>query len=383
MPYTVRGRVRRVDNGQGIGGLTVRAYDVDWISADDFLGSNVTDSNGYFRINFTEDAFDAGWWDIEGGPDIVVKVYNSHGRLLYTSEERSGAGEDTYFDIRLNSLDLLGEYTVGGTVRDGHSLSRRVLCNLVVEAKDDDFIFDDLLGSDRTNHQGQYMIAFTPESFEDLGEGNPDVYVRVRNDAGLELVRSSTREETGRHTTIDVEVRGVEVERSMSECIYDWDARYRQMGTHIVIRIELDPDSGITDAEMSTLRNRWKQGIENKWSNHFACCCETAATRISQCSNPGTLTFEVVWTDEDSHHTVSVHRGSGRADMTNWYTTDSGDVASHEFGHMLGLVDEYPDAHCPSRSPVNTGTVMHDLTEVVERQVEQFCRMLNENAVLL
>jgi len=67
--------------------------------------------------------------------------------------------------------------------------------------------------------------------------------------------------------------------------------------------------------------------------------------------------------------------------MLTWDTNDSGDVASHEFGHMLGLVDEYPDPNCPNRSPVNTGTVMDDNTEVVERHIEHLCQLLNENAV--
>jgi hypothetical protein len=48
---------------------------------------------------------------------------------------------------------------------------------------------------------------------------------------------------------------------------------------------------------------------------------------------------------------------------------------------MLGLPDEYADANCPNRSPVNTGTVMDDNTEVIERQVEHLCQLLNENAV--
>jgi hypothetical protein len=36
---------------------------------------------------------------------------------------------------------------------------------------------------------------------------------------------------------------------------------------------------------------------------------------------------------------------------------------------MLGNPDEYFDAHCPSRSPINTGTVMADNTEVVARHL--------------
>jgi len=156
------------------------------------------------------------------------------------------------------------------------------------------------------------------------------------------------------------------------------DVRYRQEGTHIIVRIQLDPDAGISDATMATLRNTWKTGIENKWSNHFACRCTGP-----NCFRQGTLTFEALWVNNNPHHTVRVRQGPARSNMTTWDSNDSGDVASHEFGHMIGLVDEYADAVCPSRSPVNTGTVMDDNTEVVERQVEHFCELLNENAVPL
>jgi bacillopeptidase F (M6 metalloprotease family) len=96
---------------------------------------------------------------------------------------------------------------------------------------------------------------------------------------------------------------------------------------------------------------------------------------------PCSLTFEVQWVTTGAHHVVAVHRGPARSNMLNWYHDDSGDVASHEFGHMLGHPDEYADSQCPNRSPVNTGTVMDDNTEVVERLVEPLCQQLSQNAV--
>ncbi len=377
MPYRVYGRVRRSDNGAGIGGLLVKAYDNDWISSDDYLGSDYTDSSGGFSITFTRDKFDAGWFDPEGGPDIFLKIYNSNGRLVYRSEERGGAGKETYFDIRSNPLDLIGEYTVGGRVRDART--SRLLCNLRVHAYDDDFIFDDSLGSDRTSHGGSYIIPYERSDFGGIWfEGNPDPYVKVKNNDGRTLAVSSTRGEAPRHSTINVNVGGQEISKSMSECIYGWTARYRQEGTHIIIRIQLNPDSGISDATMNTLRNRWKTGIENKWSNRFACKCTSVL-----CRRQNALTFEVQWVNSSPHHTVRVRVGPAGTNMTTWDTSDSGDVASHEFGHMLALVDEYKSATCPDRSPVNTGTVMDDNTEVVERHVEHLCRLLNQNAVPL
>ena len=58
--------------------------------------------------------------------------------------------------------------------------------------------------------------------------------------------------------------------------------------------------------------------------------------------------------------------------MTLWDTSDTGNVAAHEFGHMLGHPDEYADAACPNRNPVNTGTVMDDNTETVARLYNRF-----------
>ena len=51
----------------------------------------------------------------------------------------------------------------------------------------------------------------------------------------------------------------------------------------------------------------------------------------------------------NSDHTVNVNNGSGAVNLVEWYTDNpsnngyskQGDIAAHEFGHMLGLFDEY------------------------------------------
>lgn len=158
-----------------------------------------------------------------------------------------------------------------------------------------------------------------------------------------------------------------EVSFSVSECVYGWTAKYDQRGTDITVRIRLDPDPGISDATMNTLRNRWQTGIEDKWSDQFVCCVGP------DCIGGCVLNFRVEWVDSGEHHRVRVQEGPARSNMTTWDTMDSGDVASHEFGHMLGHPDEYQTRTCPDRSPVNTGTVMDDNTEVVERLCRPFC----------
>jgi len=168
-----------------------------------------------------------------------------------------------------------------------------------------------------------------------------------------------------------------EVSFAVSECGFGWTAAYAQRGTHITVRIRLVPDDGITAETMASLRSTWKAGIEQKWSNHFG-CCDTPA-----CDGRCALTFEAQWVDANEHHTVRVRVGPERSNMTTWDTMDTGDVASHEFGHMLGWPDEYPATSCPNRSPVDTGTVMDDNTEIVERLVRPFCDRLSESTSTL
>ena len=165
---------------------------------------------------------------------------------------------------------------------------------------------------------------------------------------------------------------GQEVSFAVSECVYGWTARFHQRGTRITIRIRLNPDAGITEATMATLRDRWRTGIESKWSNRFGCCTNPGC--VGRCN----LTFGVEWVTSNEHHQVRVQPGPARSNMGLWDTDDTGDVASHEFGHMLGHPDEYTDSACPSRSPGNTGTVMDDNTEVVERLCRPFCDRLGQ-----
>jgi hypothetical protein len=134
-----------------------------------------------------------------------------------------------------------------------------------------------------------------------------------------------------------------EVSFAVSECIYGWTARFRQDGTNISVRIRLVPDDDVTADEIATLKDRWKRGIESKWSYRFLCCTRP------ECSHRCALTFVVHWVDEGEHHRVRVRRGPERSNMTTWDTEDSGDVVSHEFGHMLGHPDRVPPT-CRART---------------------------------
>lgn len=137
---------------------------------------------------------------------------------------------------------------------------------------------------------------------------------------------------------------------NVSECIYGWTARYQQTWSHVRVRIQLTPGANVSAQTLATLRTAWEQAIEATWSNQRAC------GRGLEAACP--FTFDAEWVTANPHHDVNVQVGPARSNMTNWDTMDTGAVAAHEFGHMLGNPDEYQDAACPSRNPVNTGTIM-------------------------
>lgn len=152
---------------------------------------------------------------------------------------------------------------------------------------------------------------------------------------------------------------------SMSECIFSWTAAFEQTWSEIVIRIRLNPDAGITPTTMQNLRAAWRNGIVNTWSNRWG------IGHAGELTCP--LAFDVQWVTSNEHHNVRVRLGPDATVMDTWDTTDPGGTAAHEYGHMLGLVDEYVDSRCTSRSPTITGTVMDNNSNVVPQRMMNRC----------
>lgn len=164
-----------------------------------------------------------------------------------------------------------------------------------------------------------------------------------------------------------------EVRFQVRECIYGWSAAYHQNATQLTVRIKLNPDPDVPAALLAACMARWKSGIEHAWSHQFACC------KGPDCSNRRDITLTVNWVGSGEHLIVRVKRGAGRSNLQLWHTDDSGRVAAHEVGHLLGHVDEYADILCPDRNPVDTGTLMDDIAgPVVARHCERFCRQIGE-----
>ncbi len=175
----------------------------------------------------------------------------------------------------------------------------------------------------------------------------------------------------------------------MRDGAYGWDYLYRQHECSIELRIKL-----IGVPAGAGLIHVWEQGIEGKWNNQFGCCEQEGLTPDGFCCKDFCLVnVDVEFVDltglpieralsievgEDV--IVHVRPGPVRSNVFFWDTQDTGDVAAHEFGHHLGLKDEYLDAlFAPSRSPVNTGTVMHDnVGPAVERHFSNICNNIGK-----
>jgi hypothetical protein len=120
--------------------------------------------------------------------------------------------------------------------------------------------------------------------------------------------------------------------------------------------IRVDVDVRLWGATVvDTLLDRWESGIESIWStDRFAV----------------PILFNVDWVSDAWDHSVRVVAGEGRWNTGTFYTVGAGswgdsyqeEVAAHEYGHFLGLFDEYLNgALNPDTLLRNTGGLMHTL----------------------
>lgn len=71
--------------------------------------------------------------------------------------------------------------------------SGKPLEGLRVRAYDKDLVFDDDLGETTTDAAGRFEISYTDVQFRDLEETEPDLYLRVYDADGSQLLYSSEK----------------------------------------------------------------------------------------------------------------------------------------------------------------------------------------------
>jgi hypothetical protein len=137
------------------------------------------------------------------------------------------------------------------------------------------------------------------------------------------------------------------------------------------------PPVEVSKLALKFIAELWERDIEDRW-NKFQ-------LRRFLGGRPLDIKFDVEFVDSgDYHHLVKVHPGNGRSDQSNWFfyditgtAIDYPDYAPHEFGHMLGLDDEYKDSRCPRRPRYRDISIMDDNTSVPKpRHYKQFADWL-------
>lgn len=71
--------------------------------------------------------------------------------------------------------------------------SGKPLEGLRVRAYDKDLVFDDDLGETTTDAAGRFEISYTDVQFRDLEETEPDLYLRVYDASGSQLLYSTEK----------------------------------------------------------------------------------------------------------------------------------------------------------------------------------------------
>jgi hypothetical protein len=114
---------------------------------------------------------------------------------------------------------------------------------------------------------------------------------------------------------------------------YGWRARFLltldepSCTARVLIRVRL------VGTISAVQRSAWETAIEAAWNARFKLC-----RRSCCCSDGLRIVSDIQFVNSGEHQVVNV--GASTTNMGNWGASDTIDV-SHEFGHMLGALDEY------------------------------------------
>jgi hypothetical protein len=201
------------------------------------------------------------------------------------------------------------------------------------------------------------------EAMRDLGTEEDQIWnaLEGRSPAEISEIKRQYRELTGRHLDRDfmddlsgddlkraLKLVGIDaagdfenyVRQEMTEGIvtagngsFEWMLEPEQL--RVEVPVHFKPDDGVT-----TPLAEWNEKVDRKW-NRFA-AMEPGGMKI-----PLNITMR---SDSGADHEVAVHKNTNpdptkwsedRADAGNWYLRMKDSTVPHEFGHLIGLPDEY------------------------------------------
>ncbi len=156
---------------------------------------------------------------------------------------------------------------------------------------------------------------------------------------------------------------------------FGWNYQYDWQFIDQMMKISLDID--LVGDDPGDLVSVWEAGIENIWSNKYD---------IIDGNFTYPLLFDVNFVDSNADQVVTIHAGAGHTNMTNWFLDESAgwgneyhdEIAAHEFGHMLGLYDEYEGGAVNPDIDQNifTDSLMADLKPTQPRHYADILQLL-------
>ena len=135
---------------------------------------------------------------------------------------------------------------------------------------------------------------------------------------------------------------------------YYWDFGYTMgfdgttVTADVPIALFFHRDVPADDQAKSDWKTAMENAIEAKWNNQHT--FEYDGVTI-------TSVVDVRY-HSDSIQSVIVKPGSGATDLNTWYWAQTGMTSAHEFGHMIGLYDEYWGGALNPAHFVDTGSLM-------------------------
>ncbi len=127
---------------------------------------------------------------------------------------------------------------------------------------------------------------------------------------------------------------------------YDIEMKDRKVLVHVAIN--LIPADGVTQVEVDRVKSKWEKDIERIWSARFSV--------VTPAGESYPVVIDAVFSGTSFHHDVLVHPGSGNSDELNWYLLNRPEITAHEFGHMVGVYDEYRRGATTSKNEITDST---------------------------